>query len=86
MDRTTRLKRIAFRSAHRGTKESDLILGPYALAMLEHMTDAELDEFEALLSESDSDIWDWISGASKPSGGRYSELLERLRTQPREEA
>lgn len=79
MDPNTRLKRILFRSAHRGTKESDLILGPYAIAHAEQMSDAQLTEFEAFLEESDSDIWDWISGATQPPAEKYVQLLSELR-------
>ncbi len=80
MERKTRIKRILFRSAHRGTKESDLILGPYAIAHLETMDDAALTEFEAFLEENDSDIWDWISEASAPENGKYAILIQTLRT------
>lgn len=76
MDRPIRLKRLLFRSSHRGTKESDLLLGPYAVQNLENMTEAEIDEFEAFLEESDSDIWDWVSGATQPP--KYEALIARL--------
>ena len=79
MDRVTRIKRLYFRSAHRGSKETDIILGPYASEHLKKMNDAELDEFEAFLSENDSDIWDWVTGKYLPEGGRYTLLLEKLK-------
>lgn len=77
VDTNTRLKRILFRSTHRGTKEADLLLGPYAQKHLAAMNEADIIEFEQFLEESDSDIWDWISGASKPM--RYHILIEELR-------
>lgn len=79
MDKTTRIKRLYFRSAHRGSKETDIILGPYAFMNLETMTDEELDEFESFLAENDTDIWDWITGKREPEDGRYGMLLARLR-------
>ncbi len=78
MDSTIRLKRLLFRSAHRGTKESDLLLGPYAERNLAHMSEAEINEFEAFLEESDSDIWDWVSGATQAP--KYEALIDKLRT------
>ena len=77
MQREARIKRLLFRSSHRGTKESDLLLGPYAEAHAESMSNAQLDEFESFLEENDNDIWDWLSGATETP--RYPELIMRLR-------
>lgn len=57
-----RLKRMAMRSWRRGTKEMDLVLGPYADAHLAAMTLAELDAFDALLEENDQDLMAWMLG------------------------
>ncbi len=61
--RETRLKRMAMRSWRRGTKEMDLILGPFADARLGQMGGAALDLYDALLSENDQDIYPWVIGA-----------------------
>lgn len=79
MNNPTRLKRLYFRSAHRGSKETDLILGPYAADNLGNMSEAELDEFESFLGENDSDIWDWVAGKYMPEDGQYVALIESLR-------
>lgn len=57
-----RLKRMKMRSWRRGTKEMDLVLGPYADAMLAGMTVAELDGFDSLLEENDQDLMAWMLG------------------------
>jgi len=57
-----RLRRLRYRAWHRGTREMDLILGPYADARLDGMAAAELDRFEALLEEMDTDLFDWLMG------------------------
>jgi len=57
-----RRHRLQFRSWHRGTKELDLILGPFADATLTGMTESELDQYEALLGEPDPDVYDWVAG------------------------
>jgi antitoxin CptB len=57
-----RLRRLRYRAWHRGTREMDLILGPYADARLDAMSAAELDRFEALLEEVDTDLFDWLMG------------------------
>ncbi len=79
MERETRLKQLYFRSAHRGSKETDLILGPYAATHLADMGEADLNEFEDFLSEDDTDIWNWVAGKSAPDDGRYEALIEALR-------
>jgi antitoxin CptB len=61
-----RRKRLSFRSWHRGTQESDLILGRFADAHLAGFDAAQLDRYEALLDCSDADIFDWVSGRAEP--------------------
>lgn len=59
-----RLRRVAMRSARRGTKEMDIILSRYATDRLPNMTAAELDHYEDLLNENDQDLYAWITGQS----------------------
>ena len=61
-----RRKRLLFRSWHRGTRESDLILGRFADTHLARFDDAQLDRYEALLDCADADIFDWVSGRTAP--------------------
>ena len=60
--RDARLKRLAMRSMRRGIKEMDLILIAYSNARLATMSDADLDAYDALLSENDQDLYQWVSG------------------------
>ncbi|MSO77555.1 MAG: succinate dehydrogenase assembly factor 2 [Alphaproteobacteria bacterium] len=57
-----RIKRLKFRAWHRGTKESDLLLGRFADRYLETLDPTQLDRFEALLEESDPELVDWFTG------------------------
>jgi antitoxin CptB len=61
-----RLKRMAMRSWRRGTKEMDLILGPWADAHLAELGAAELDLYDALLAEADQDLMAWTLGQAAP--------------------
>jgi antitoxin CptB len=61
-----RRKRLLFRSWHRGTRESDLILGRFADAYLASFEEAQLDRYEVLLDCPDADIFDWVSGRAAP--------------------
>ncbi len=60
-----RLRRLRMRSWRRGTKEMDLLLGPYADARLEALSADELDLYERLLEESDQDLYLWVSARSR---------------------
>lgn len=73
-----RLKRLTFRSWHRGCKETDIILGRFCDTHLATLNGPLLDAFEALLDEDDADIWLWITDkASTPS--HYAGLIQMLR-------
>ena len=61
-----RRKRLRYRAWHRGTKEADLLLGPFADANLGSLDADGLGRFEALLSRSDPEIMDWMTGATEP--------------------
>ncbi len=61
-----RLKRLRMRSMRRGTKEMDMILIRYSEARLDALSEAELDGYEALLSENDQDLYQWVSGQVAP--------------------
>jgi antitoxin CptB len=73
-----RRKRLLYQSGHRGTKESDLLLGAFAAAHLEDFGPAQLDRFEALLDESDNDLFDWITGRAAPPDEKMSDVLRLL--------
>ena len=74
----TRLKKLRFRAWHRGFREADLILGPFADNHAQSLAADELDTFERLLEENDHDIFGWIVGrADAPAD--FSALIERLR-------
>lgn len=69
-----RLKRMGMRSWRRGTKEMDLILGPYGDAHLPAMPETVLNLYEALLAEHDQDLYPWFTGAA-PVPTRYEMLI-----------
>ena len=54
-------KKLYWRSIRRGMKESDLLLGGFARQNLHSMTDAEIIQFEAILSLFDVDFIQYIT-------------------------
>ena len=57
-----RLKRMGMRSWRRGTKEMDLILGPFADAHLAGMGEGQLALYDQLLDENDQDLLPMMLG------------------------
>ena len=64
-----RLKRMAMRSWRRGTKEMDLILGPFADAHLAGMDTDELAQYDRLLDENDQDLLPMMLGQTASPDG-----------------
>jgi len=60
-------RRLAYASHRRGTKELDLVLGPFAEAHLEGLRGAELLRFAALLDAPEPDLYAWICGQPAPA-------------------
>lgn len=73
------LKRLRYRSWHRGCKETDLVLGRYCDAMLAGLDDAALARFEALLDEEDADIWAWLTDKTPCPNPDFAPLLNELK-------
>lgn len=69
-----RIKRMTMRSWRRGTKEMDLILGPYADAYIAQMDEDALRLYDGLLEENDQDLLAMILGQQeKPQ--HFAKLL-----------
>ncbi len=73
-----RRKRLKFRAWHRGTRELDLLLGSFADKHLPDFTDAQLDQFEAIIENNDPDLYNWVSGHEPPPEAEKSEVLTLL--------
>ena len=81
MDRATRLKRLRFRSWHRGTKEADLMIGGFFDRHGATWNDAEIAWFEALMDEEDVEIMAWaLRQAAVPArvAGPMMAAMQRL--------
>lgn len=57
-----RRKRLLFRAWRRGTRELDLIFGPFADARIATLSAAELDMLEDLLNVPDPEVYAWLTG------------------------
>jgi antitoxin CptB len=70
-------KRMQMRSWRRGTKEMDLVLGPFADARLADMSGSALADYDALLAENDQDLIQWVLGQSAPPD-RFAPLIAQI--------
>ena len=57
-----RRRRILFRATHRGTHETDLLIGGFVAPRIAAFTPGELDSLEELMELPDVDLADWLMG------------------------
>lgn len=75
----TRLKRVKFRAWHRGFREADLILGPFADKHASSLTPEQLDAFEALLEQPDQDLYEWIVERTPTPPEHDDEIMQMIK-------
>lgn len=75
----TRRKRLLYRANHRGTYENDLMIGGFVTARIATMTEAELDEIEAVMEFPDAELADWLTGRKPIPPHADSPMLRRVR-------
>jgi antitoxin CptB len=73
-----RRKRLRYRAWHRGTKEMDLVLGPFADAHLDNYDEAQLDKLEALMNEEDPPLLKWVLRQEEPPAHVDRSFLDLL--------
>jgi antitoxin CptB len=74
-----RRKRLLFRCWHRGTREMDLILGRFADAEIENLSDREMDELERLIEVPDPDLYAALIGDKPIAPEHEGPLFDRLK-------
>ena len=74
-----RSKRLRFRAWHRGTRESDYLLGCFFDRFHEGWNEADFDWFEALLDEEDPDVLGWIMGTEMPPARYAGALMDAMK-------
>lgn len=71
-------RKLKFRAWHRGTREMDLLMGSFADRHVMNMDYAALQEFEALLSCNDPDLYNWVTKQAVPPANHMSPILEKF--------
>jgi antitoxin CptB len=75
-DLEKRRKRLKFRAWHRGTRESDLIIGNFINLRLNDLNKEDCAWFESLLEEQEQELLGWITG-KYPLPQKYDTPLMR---------
>jgi antitoxin CptB len=75
----SRRRRLIFRAQHRGTFENDLLIGGFVKSRIAAMSEAELDEIEAVMEHADAELADWLTGRKPIPPSADSPMLRRIR-------
>lgn len=81
-----RLKRLMYRAHHMGSNENDILFGGFAERYLPTLTLEQLDRFEALIAETDNDLFDWVTGKEPAPERLDHDVLAMLRAFVQKEA
>jgi antitoxin CptB len=73
-------KRLLFHCTHMGMKENDVMFGDFARAHVAELSDAEVADLEALLKNSDFDLYNWVLGHTLVPPQWDTGVLKRLKT------
>jgi antitoxin CptB len=75
-----RRKRLLFRCWHRGTREMDLILGRFADATIDRLSETELAQLEELIEVPDPDLYAALSSDALLAAKYHTPLFDRVKT------
>lgn len=73
-----RRRKLKFRASHRGLRELDLFMEAFVASHLDGFSDAELDQFEAILDIPDQECLALILGQIPPAEEIRTPMLDLL--------
>jgi antitoxin CptB len=71
-------KRLLYKATHRGTQESDRLIGGFAALKLPDLSDQLLLQFDVLLDVSDVDLLNWILAREAIPDAYNNEVIKLL--------
>ena len=74
-----RRKKLIYRSAYTGTKETDLLLGAFARTHIAELDEGGLDTYETLLEIPDPRLYKWITGQEEAPTAYETPILNMIR-------
>ena len=73
------IRKLIYRSWHRGTKELDMILGKFAESNLHNLNETELNEYLVILDEEDPDLYQWLVNNQNPNKNIDMNIINKIR-------
>jgi antitoxin CptB len=78
-DNILRIKKLIYRSSHRGCKETDYIFTDFALNELHKLSDEMLNDYEKLIEVDDALLYNWFTGESSPAAEFNNVLFRKIK-------
>ncbi len=74
-----RRRRLLYRATHRGTRETDLLIGGFVAPRLATFTEAEIEALESIMDLPDVDLADWLCARRPIPPTHDTAMLRRMR-------
>jgi len=74
-----RRRRLLFRAQHRGTRETDILVGGFVASRLARFTEAEISALEAIIQLPDTWLADWLTGRTPIPAEHDNAVLRAMR-------
>jgi antitoxin CptB len=78
MSREVLLRKVIYKSLHRGCKENDVLVGQFAASQLQDFSDEELLIYADFLEEDDYQIYHWIL-KNEITPDKYLDIITKIR-------
>lgn len=69
-----------------GSNENDILFGGFAERYLHTLSSEQLDRFEALIAETDTDLFNWVTGKVPVPAHLDDEVMAKLKVFVQNEA
>jgi len=78
-NRSVFIKKLIYRSKYTGTRETDILLGNFAVSHLNKMSDENLISYQKLLDSGDPRIWRLSIDVEKTSSDKENYIINLIR-------
>ena len=78
-NRSVFIKKLIYRSKYTGTRETDILLGNFAVSHLQKLSDENLISYQKLLDSGDPRIWRLSIDVEKTSSDKENYIINLIR-------
>ncbi len=72
------IKKLLYRSLHRGCKETDILLGQFATAQINNLNHRQIETYKDFIEEDDLAIYNWILNKEE-APDRYISITNEIK-------